>query len=200
MYGFVGKILHVHLGKRKCAVIATSQYEDWGGGHGMGSAIFWDLVKNKKISAFAPANVVTIMTSPLCGTMVPGAAGRCEVQGIGPQSYPIEWFTRSNFGGRFSPMLKYAGWDGIIIEGKARSPVWIDIRDEVVKIRAFDHQEPGGNHRFGRGCVPIRSHEERPSDNLPGCMNFIPLALGQLKRNGSLFQDKETVRFIALLE
>lgn len=55
--------------------------------------------------------VVTIMTSPLTGTLVPGAAGRSEVQGIGVQSSPIEWFTRSNFGGRFGAMLKYAGWD-----------------------------------------------------------------------------------------
>jgi hypothetical protein len=32
-------------------------------------------------------------------------------------------------------MLKYAGWDGIVIEGRADEPVWIDIRDENVQIR-----------------------------------------------------------------
>ena len=101
----------------------------------MGSAIFFDLVKDKTIDGFDPANVVTIMTSPLCGTLVPAAGGRTEVQGIGVQSYPIGWFTRSNFGGRFSAMLKYAGWDGIVIEGQADEPVWIDIRDGEVQIR-----------------------------------------------------------------
>jgi aldehyde:ferredoxin oxidoreductase len=101
----------------------------------MGAAIFFDLVADKTIDGLDPANVVTIMTSPLCGTLVPAAGGRTEVQGIGVQSYPTGWFTRSNFGGRFSAMLKYAGWDGIVIEGAADAPVWIDIRDKDVQIR-----------------------------------------------------------------
>jgi len=101
----------------------------------MGSAIFFDRVKDKTIDGFDPANVVTLMTSPLSGTLVPAASGRTEVQGIGVQSYPIGWFTRSNFGGRFSAMLKFAGWDGIVIQGKADRPVWIDIRDGKVMIR-----------------------------------------------------------------
>lgn len=135
MNGHMGKILRVNLTNRKISTIETRQYEQWVGGHGMGSAIFWDLVKDKTISGFDPGNVVTIMTSPLSGTLAPGASARTEVQGIGVQSYPIEWFTRSNFGGRFGPMLKYAGWDGIVIEGKAEKPVWIDIRNGDVKIK-----------------------------------------------------------------
>jgi aldehyde:ferredoxin oxidoreductase len=135
MGGFVGKILRVNLTNKKISIIPTKDYEAWGGGHGIGSALFWDLVKDKAISGFDPRNIVTIMTSPLSGTLVPGASARTEVQGIGVQSYPVEWFTRSNFGGRFAPMLKYAGWDGIVIEGRAQSPVWIDIRNGSVEIR-----------------------------------------------------------------
>ena len=135
MNGYAGQILRLDLTERAVSTIPTSDYEEWGGGHGMGSAIFFDLVKDKTIDGFDPANVVTIMTSPLCGTLVAAAGGRTEVQGIGVQSYPIGWFTRSNFGGRFSSMLKFAGWDGIVIEGKADEPVWIDIRDGDVQIR-----------------------------------------------------------------
>jgi aldehyde:ferredoxin oxidoreductase len=135
MNGYAGEILRLDLTERTASTIPTSDYEQWGGGHGLGSAIFFDLVKDKTIDGFDPSNVVTIMTSPLCGTLVPAAGGRTEVQGIGVQSYPIGWFTRSNFGGRFSAMLKYAGWDGIVIEGKADEPVWIDIRDGDVRIR-----------------------------------------------------------------
>jgi len=135
MDGYAGKILRLNLTERKVSTIPTSDYEQWGGGHGMGSAIFFDLVKDKTIDGLDPGNVVTIMTSPLCGTLVAAAGGRTEVQGIGVQSYPIGWFTRSNFGGRFSAMLKYAGWDGIVIEGAADEPVWIDIRDGEVQIR-----------------------------------------------------------------
>ncbi|MBU2551323.1 MAG: aldehyde ferredoxin oxidoreductase [Proteobacteria bacterium] len=135
MNGYAGRILRVDLSTRKITHIPTKKYEPWGGGHGMGSAIFFDLVKDKTIDGFDPGNVVTIMTSPLTGTLVPAAAGRTEVQGIGVQSHPIGWFTRSNFGGRFSAMLKFAGWDGIVIEGKADRPVWLDIRNDKVAIQ-----------------------------------------------------------------
>ena len=135
MNGYAGKILKLDLTERKVGTIPTSKYQHWMGGHGMGSAIFFDLVKDKTIDGFDPANVVTMMTSPLSGTLVPAASGRTEVQGIGVQSYPIGWFTRSNFGGRFSTMLKLAGWDGVVIQGKADEPVWIDIRDDNVRIR-----------------------------------------------------------------
>lgn len=135
MSGYMGRILRVDLTTGAISTIDTRKYEQWGGGHGIGSAIFWDLCKDKTIDGFDPANVVTIMTSPLSGTLAPAAAGRTEIQGIGVQSYPIGWFTRSNFGGRFSGMLKYAGWDGIVIQGKANAPVWLDIRDGDVRVR-----------------------------------------------------------------
>lgn len=170
MSGFAGKILRVNLTAKRTTIIPTKQYEEWGGGHGIGSALFWDLVDEKAISGFHPANVVTIMTSPLSGTLAPGASGRTEVQGIGVQSSPVEWFTRSNLGGRFAAMLKYAGWDGIAIEGRADKPSWIDIRDDHVEIRdardlwgldAWETQKAiwrdvaGGRHRewvkIGRG-------------------------------------------------
>jgi aldehyde:ferredoxin oxidoreductase len=135
MNGYAGRILNLDLTRRKAGAIPTSKYQHWMGGHGMGSAIFFDLVKDKTIDGFDPANVVTMMTSPLSGTLVPAASGRTEVQGIGVQSYPTGWFTRSNLGGRFSGMLKFAGWDGIVIRGKADKPVWVDIRDGDVRIR-----------------------------------------------------------------
>jgi aldehyde:ferredoxin oxidoreductase len=135
MNGYTGKILRVDLTNKSTSTIDTQKYEQWGGGHGIGSALFFDLVADKTIDGLDPKNVVTLMTSPLSGTLVPGSAARTEVQGIGVQSSPIGWFTRSNFGGRFSPMLKFAGWDGIVLEGRADSPVWLDIRDDNVQLR-----------------------------------------------------------------
>lgn len=131
--GYTGAILRVDLTKRRTSVIDTSRYRAWGGGHGIGTALFWELCEDKTVSGFDPGNVVTIMTSPLGGTLAPSAS-RCEVQGIGVNSTP-EWFTRSNFGGRFAAQLKAAGWDGIVIEGAADSPVWIDVEDSTVSIR-----------------------------------------------------------------
>jgi len=136
--GYTGKILRIDLTTQKVSTIDTAKYEEYGGGHGMGSAIFWDLCADKTVGAFDPGNVVTIMGSPLSGTLAPGVAGRTEVQGIGAQGYPVEWFTRSNFGGRFSGAMKYAGWDGIVIEGKAKEPVWVDVRNEEIEIRSAE--------------------------------------------------------------
>ncbi len=132
-YGYTGKILRINLSHKSVTILDTGEYEMWGGGHGIGSAIFRDLCEDKTVSGFDPKNVVTIMTSPLSATLSPSSA-RCEIQGIGPQAYPVEWFTRSNIGGRFAAQLKYAGWDGIVIEGKADAPVWINIVNDQVSL------------------------------------------------------------------
>jgi aldehyde:ferredoxin oxidoreductase len=133
MFGYTGKIARINLTTKQISTISTDAYASWGGGHGIGSAIFWDLCADKTVDGFNPGNVVTIMTSPLAGTL---AASNCrtEVQGIGVQAYPIAWYTRSNFGGRFSPMLKAAGWDGIVLEGASDKLVWINIVNDKITL------------------------------------------------------------------
>ena len=125
--GYVGKILYVNLTDKTTEEIATADYQQFGGGHGIGAAIFWDRVKDKTIDGFHPDNVVSFMTSPISGTGAPSASGRTEITGFGVQQYPIGWFTRSNFGGRWSAMIKYAGYDGVIVQGKSETPVWLNI-------------------------------------------------------------------------
>jgi len=131
--GYTGKILRINLTHGSKSIIDTEQYEEFGGGHGIGSAIFWDLCQDKAISGYDPRNVITIMPGPNAGTCIPGG-NRMELCGVGTFAYPVEWFTRSNIGGFFSSMLKFAGWDGIVIEGKASKPVWINIIDDKVII------------------------------------------------------------------
>ena len=50
MKGHMGKILRVNLTERKISIIETKKYKQWYGGHGMGSAIFWDLCEKKDIT------------------------------------------------------------------------------------------------------------------------------------------------------
>ncbi len=136
MSGFAGKILHVDLSARRFERIPTMRYREYGGGYGMGTALFWDLCRDKTIrDGRRPENVCCVMASPFSGTNVPSAGGRCEVSGVGVGFYPISWFTRSNFGGHFAAMLKQAGWDGIVLTGRAASPVWLDIRNDRVALR-----------------------------------------------------------------
>lgn len=144
MKGHMGKILRLDLDNRSFSSIDTSKYEKWVGGIGIGLALFWDevdknyLTRAEESTGFEPENVICLMTGPLQGTLAPNG-GRTEVCGIGPESYPRPQFTRGNFGGRFAAMLKFAGWDGIVIKGKADRPVWIDIRDGEVRVNEANH-------------------------------------------------------------
>ena len=200
MKGIMGKILRVDLSSRRISTIDTSDYAGWVGGHGMGSAIFWDLAKEKEISGFDEHNVLTLMASPLNGTPVPSAS-RLEMQGVGLQSFPTEWFTRSNVGGRIGAMLKFAGWDGIVLEGKSDNPVWIDIRDEKVRIRdardiwGLDTWETqsaiwkdvSGNTDFTRNWAEI--NDEHWSTQRPAVLAIGP-AGENLCRNACIIHEK----------
>jgi aldehyde:ferredoxin oxidoreductase len=198
--GYAGKILRLNLTNRSVSTIDTEQYEEYGGGHGIGSAIYWDIMEDKSLAdGFDPKNIVTIMGSPLSGTLTPGAAGRCEVQGVSAQQYPINWYSRAGFGGRFPGMLRYAGWDGIVIEGKADSPVWINIINDQVTfedasdlwgLTTWEAQEEiwrrvtGASHRFNEWLASGDSFTtQRPA----------VLCIGQagenLCRNGCLIHD-----------
>jgi hypothetical protein len=188
MNGYAGKILRLDLTTRKISVIPTSDYAKWGGGHGMGSAIFFNLVKDKTIDGFDPADVVTPMTSPLCGTITPAAGGRTEMQGVGMQSSPIGWYTRSNFGGRFSSQLKFAGWNGIVIAAIG-VPGFITsrmIKDGVVVIDVGTNRVPDKTKKSGfrlAGDVDFKnvSKKARAITPVPGGVG--PMTITMLMRN-----------------
>ena len=136
-FGYVGKILRVNLTSRQISSIETAKYQQYGGGYGIGAAIFWDLCVVPGTwdlqDALDPRNIITLMSGPLAGTGIL-SAGRTSVSGLSAQSWPINWFSHSNFGGSFAPNLKFAGWDGIVVEGRSDTPVYINIADGEVKL------------------------------------------------------------------
>lgn len=135
--GYAGKILRVNLTTKQISTMDTARYEEFGGGYGMGTAIFWDLAVAAGAwdmkDPYDPRNVLPLMVGPLAGTGVPGA-GRTSICGLSPETFPTCEFWRGNFGGRFGNMLKHAGWDGVVVEGKADKPVWLNIINDQVKI------------------------------------------------------------------
>jgi aldehyde:ferredoxin oxidoreductase len=137
--GYAGKILLVDLTAKKTSTIDTAKYEEFAGGIGIGATIFWDLAvapgKWDLQDAFHPLNVVALMSGPMAATGVPGA-GRTSICGIAPETFPTPLFHRTSLGGRFATMLKQAGWDGVIVQGKADSPVWINIINDKVTIES----------------------------------------------------------------
>jgi aldehyde:ferredoxin oxidoreductase len=137
--GYAGKILKVNLTTKETSVIDTARYEEFGGGIGIGAALFWDLAVAPGDwdlqDAFDPRNVISLMSGPLAATGVPGA-GRTSISAIAPETFPTPLFHRTSMGGRFATMLKLAGWDGVVVQGKADSPVWINIINDKVTIES----------------------------------------------------------------
>ena len=131
--GWVGKILRVDLTTRKISETSTFDYvPKFLGGRGLGAKICWDEVP-PEVGAFDPENRIIFATGPLQGTLAP-TSGRFMVLGKAPQTGPIESFTRSGVGGHFAPELKWAGYDAVIVQGKASKPVYLWITDQKAEI------------------------------------------------------------------
>jgi len=133
-YGWAGKVLQVDLTNETVNKVPTADYKpkEFIGGVGLNAKIFWEL-GCPKVNAFDPGNALIISAGPLTGTY--GPFGRGEVCAISPQCYPDELFTYSGFGGMFPAEMKYAGYDSVVILGKAEEPVYLSIRDEDVEIK-----------------------------------------------------------------
>ena len=87
-----------------------------------------------KADALGPDNVLIYATGPLNGTMAP-TSGRYAVVTKGPLTGAIAC---SNSGGKFGAELKYAGYDLLIVHGKADKPVYLKIYDDEVEILPAD--------------------------------------------------------------
>jgi len=133
-YGWTGKILRVDLTEREWFVEPTANYaEQFIGGIGIGLKIFWDEI-SVDTGAFDPDNKLIFAPGPLTGTLAPGS-GRFEIVSKSPRSYPKETVTRSGMGGFWGPELKYAGYDALIIQGKADRWVNLWIHNDKAEFR-----------------------------------------------------------------
>jgi len=133
MHGWMGKILHIDLSNNKIGEIPTQPYAGkYLGGRGLASRLYREKV-TPEVKAFDPGNRLTFMTGPLLATGAQGAA-RMSVSGKSPMAYP-EGYCYGNMGGHFPAELKKAGWDGIVIDGRASKPVCLSINNDKVELR-----------------------------------------------------------------
>ena len=131
LYGYVGKIARINLTDSTVSIIPTSNYvPKYIGGRSVCHKIFWDEV-GPEVKAFDPENKLIFMTGPTTATGIP-TGGRTVFTGISPNSYP-EQYSWSGIGGWFGAELKFAGYDGFILEGKAPEPTYILIEDSEIK-------------------------------------------------------------------
>jgi len=133
--GYKGKIIRVDLTTQSIITEPTMKYaREWLGGDGIGIRILYDEVK-PWVTPYEPANRLIIGAGPLVGTLAPGAtrvavdSKNAATQGVGS----------SNACGFFGQELKFAGYDHIIVHGKARYPVYLWVHDDRVAIKDARH-------------------------------------------------------------
>lgn len=120
---------------------ATDLAELYLGGQGSAAKLLWDRVP-ADADPFSPDNLLIFSTGLLHGTPLP-ACNRTVVNTFSPQT---NLMSHSLFGGFFGPELKYAGYDKIVIRGKAPDLVYLYINNDKVEIR-------DATHLRGKGCT-----------------------------------------------
>jgi aldehyde:ferredoxin oxidoreductase len=137
-YGYAGEILRVDLSTGKISRLNTADYSSrFLGGRGIGAKIYWDET-NSGTKAFDPENCLVFTTGPVAGFMRFSGC-RWQICGKSPEMEP-EAFSYANFGGSWGAWLKYAGYDGLVVTGRAAQPVYIYIDSEgKIEIREASH-------------------------------------------------------------
>ncbi|OKY79081.1 MAG: Aldehyde:ferredoxin oxidoreductase [Candidatus Methanohalarchaeum thermophilum] len=142
-YGWNGKILRVNLNTGTTSEEDTSNFEPekFIGGRGFGARVAWKELP-PDVGPFDPENRLMFMPGPLTGTLAPGS-GRCTVCGVAAQNSVISddaegLYSWSGIGGSFGTEIKFAGYDGIIIQGKSSEPVYLYIEDGNVEVKSAE--------------------------------------------------------------
>jgi len=131
-FGVTGKILRVDLTGRKHRVEEPDDtfYRTYFGGSAL--ACHYLLKERGRIeNPLGPENLLVFASSPLVGSGIPGA-NRYSVAAISPLTGV---YGEGEAGGWWSPELKRAGFDAVLVEGRAERPVYLWIRDGEVEIR-----------------------------------------------------------------
>jgi len=124
--GYIGQLLRVDLTNRKLQteMIDPQTIRLFLGGRGIAARLLWDLVP-MGLDPFDERNPLIVMSGTLSGTPAP-ASGRTTITCKGPLT---GMYLKSNSGGHFGAALKFAGYDGIIVTGRAEEPVSLVIQE-----------------------------------------------------------------------
>lgn len=166
---YAGKILRVDLSTGRTEAIDTERYAGrFLGGRGVATAIHRDEVP-ADAPFDAPDNRLTIAFGPLCGMSGGLGGSRWGIYAKSP--FPAaargagDRFCGGNLGGAFGAELRFAGWDGLVVQGVAERPVWLQVEDDRVRVH------PAAD-LWGRSTIETRA---TLGDVAPG---FRTLAIG----------------------
>lgn len=132
MFGYNGKVLRVDLTERRITVepLDETVVRDYAGGVGVAARILYDET-GPGTDPLSAENRLIAMTGPFAGTGVP-TSGRHHLVARSPLT---GIFGEANVGGSWAVHVKKAGFDGVIIQGRADRPVYLWIHDGQAEIR-----------------------------------------------------------------
>jgi benzoyl-CoA reductase subunit BamB len=135
-YAETGYNLEIDLSRGNIEIVASDprDTEQYLGGLGTNAKIMWDRV-SPEVEAFSPENLLIFGAGLLCGTPATGC-NRTILTTISPQTKLLAF---SMMGGFWAPELKYAGYDKVILRGKAPELSYIYINNDQVEIRDAAH-------------------------------------------------------------
>ena len=172
-YGYHNRVLRVNLSTRETTVEEPGEafFRTYLGGWGM---IAYYLLKEMApgVDPLGPDNLLVFAPGVVTGAPA-GGTGR---HAVGAKSPRTGAFAGSEAGGFWGAELKRAGWDGIVISGQAKEPVYLWIKDDQVEVR-------GAAHLWGERTADV---EERLREEL-GDKRVQVAQCGPAGENGVLF-------------
>ena len=133
LYGYAGTILRINLSTQAVSKEPLSEEfaDKYIGGRGFVARMLYDEIA-PGLDPYAEENIVVMASGPLSGYYLP-ASGKTHFGTKSPATYG---YADGNMGGHFGPALKYAGYDVLVLTGKAQEPSYIFIEDDKVEIRS----------------------------------------------------------------
>jgi len=124
--GYTGKILRVDLSTGQFSIDRPDDttLRDFIGGEGLGTKYLYDEVA-PDTDALGPANKLIFMTGPVTGSLAPTSGRHC----VTTRSPLTGCQNTSHAGGYWGTQLKLAGYDGLIVQGQSKKPVFLFIDD-----------------------------------------------------------------------
>jgi aldehyde:ferredoxin oxidoreductase len=132
MFGYAGRILLINLSTGKTTVEPLNEEyaKKYIGGIGLGMRLYLDHSK-AGVDPFSPDNPLILTTGPISGTMWPTGGNGHTFVSKSPQTFGVG---ESKAHGSFGTEMKRAGYDAIIIKGKAEKPVYLWVDDDSIQL------------------------------------------------------------------
>lgn len=132
MNGYHGRILEIDLNNQTTKDLPLSEdfCKTYIGGATMAAALIYDRI-TPDTDPLSPENPIVMATGPFTGSPIP-MVSRYAIGGVSPLT---GFWGEATSGGTFPFRLKGAGWDGIIVTGRADKPVYLYLNDGQAEIR-----------------------------------------------------------------